>query len=100
MKLSNTNNFRGEELGLVVGSYSTTKIFYKDFFAGIRNFFGWEMKEYTEAIDDAILEATKRIIAQAKDMGANAIYNIRIESSNITQNGAEIIIYGTAVKLK
>ncbi|MCB0415732.1 MAG: heavy metal-binding domain-containing protein, partial [Bdellovibrionales bacterium] len=56
-------------------------------------------KGYTELLKESRQEAVDRMIAQAQGMGANAIINIRFSTSSIAQGAAEILVYGTAVKV-
>ena len=88
-----------ELLGLVQGSTVQSKHIGKDFMAGLRNIVGGEMKGYTEMLDDARSQETARMVAQAEGLGANAIIGVRYATSAITQGAAEILAYGTAVKL-
>lgn len=89
----------GKELGMVTGSYVASKIFYKDFFAGIRNFFGMEIKEYTKMLDKARSKALERMEEQARGLKADAIVNVRFTTAQTERGAAEILAYGTAVKL-
>ena len=57
-------------------------------------------KGYTEMLVEARQIATKRMVDEAEAMGADAIVNIRVGSSAVMQGAAEVIAYGTAVKLK
>jgi uncharacterized protein YbjQ (UPF0145 family) len=86
-------------LGLVQGSTVQSKHIGKDLMAGFRGIVGGEMKGYTEMLDDARAQAVSRMIAQAEKLGADAILGVRYATSAITQGAAEILAYGTAVKL-
>ena len=70
------------------------------FMAGMKNLVGGEIKGYTEMLVEARQIATKRMVDEAKAIGADAIVNIRFGSSVVMQGAAEVIAYGTAVKLK
>lgn len=85
-------------LGLVRGSTVQCKNFGRDFMAGLKNFVGGEMSEYTELMDDTRRIATDRMIDEAERLSADAIIGVRYSSSEITQGAAEILAYGTAVK--
>lgn len=87
-----------EHYGLVSGSTVRAKHAGRDVFAGIKNFFGGELKGYTELLEEARKEAVYRMVSQAKSMGANCIVNIRFSTSNVAPGAAEIYVYGTAVK--
>ena len=88
-----------EHYGLVQGSTIRAKHVGRDLAAGIKNVFGGELKGYTELLRESRQEALNRMISQAEHMGADAIINIRFSTSSITAGAAEILCYGTAVKL-
>ena len=101
MILVNTDYISGktlETLGLVRGSTVRCKNIGKDIGAGFKNLVGGEMKSYTEMMDEARDLATHRMIAEAENMGADGIVNVRFATSAIIQGAAEVIAYGTAVK--
>ena len=87
-----------EILGLAQGSTVQSKHVGKDILAGFKNLVGGEVKSYTEMMNEARALATKRMVAEAEAMGADAVVNIRYASSAIMQGAAEVIAYGTAVK--
>ena len=89
-----------EAIGLVKGTVVQSKNFGKDFMAGMKTLVGGEIKSYTEMLVEARQIATKRMVDEATAMGADAIVNIRFGSSAVMQGAAEVIAYGTAVKLK
>ena len=86
--------------GLVKGEIVQSKHIGKDFMAGLKTIVGGEIIGYTEMIREARNVATYRMIQEAERMGANAIIGIRYGSSEVMQGSAEIIAYGTAVKIK
>lgn len=88
-----------KHLGLVQGSSVRAKHAGRDIMAGLKNLFGGELKGYTELLQESRKEATKRMIKQARSVGANAILNVRFSTSSITSGAAEIYVYGTAVIL-
>ena len=98
MIIKNTPNVVGTEIGLVTGEYVSSRIFYKDFFNGIRNFFGWELKSYSQMLSDAKDEAIKRMIKDAEGLGANGIINVRFAITALTNDSAVVLVSGTAVK--
>ena len=104
MKLVNIDYIPGyeitEALGLVKGQTVHSKNIGRDFMAGMKTIIGGEIVGYTEMISSARQLATKRMVDEAESLGADAIVNIRYGSSSVMQNAAEIIVYGTAVKLK
>ena len=65
-----------------------------------RILWGGELKGYTELLQDSRKQATERMVAQAREVGANAIINVRFSTSSITQGASEIYVYGTAVKIQ
>ena len=89
-----------KHLGLVQGSTVRAKHVGKDFFAGLKNIVGGELKAYTELLQESREEAVARMVEQAKAAGANAVLNIRFATSSITAGAAEILAYGTAVTLE
>ena len=103
MKLVNIDYIPGfeitEALGLVKGQIVQSKNFGRDFMAGMKTIVGGEIKGYTEMIASARQIATKRMVEEAKNLGADAIINIRYGSSTVMSGAAEMIAYGTAVKI-
>lgn len=61
---------------------------------------GWELTAFNEMMNDERALATKSMVEEAKALGADAVLNIRYASAAIMQGAAEVIVYGTAVKLK
>lgn len=103
MKLYNIDYIPGKEieaLGLVRGAVVQSKNFGKDFMAGMKTLVGGEIKGYTEMLNEARGIATKRMVDEAEALGADAVVNVRYGSSAIMQGAAEIVAYGTAVKIK
>ena len=88
-----------EIIGIVQGSTVRAKHIGKDILAGFKNLVGGEVKQYTELLNDAREEAMSRMKDNAEKKGADAIINIRIVTSMVSQMASEILIYGTAVKL-
>ena len=89
-----------EPLGLVKGTVVQSKNFGKDFMAGMKTLVGGEIVGYTEMLVEARQIATKRMVDEAAALGADAVINVRFGSSAVMQGAAEVIAYGTAVKLK
>ena len=89
-----------ETLGLVKGTVVQSKHIGKDIMAGFKTIVGGEIKGYTEMVKEAREIATNRMIEEAKSLGADAIVAVRYGSAEATQGAAEILAYGTAVKLK
>ena len=101
MILVNTDYITGKELetiSLVKGSTIQSKHLGKDISASFKTLVGGELTGYNEMMNEARAIATKRMVAEAEALGADAIVNIRYASSAIMQGAAEVIVYGTAVK--
>jgi uncharacterized protein YbjQ (UPF0145 family) len=100
----NTETIPGREiesvLGLVRGNTIRARHVGHDIMAGLRNIVGGEIKEYTEMISQSREEALKRMIEEASKMGADAVVNVRFSTSQVMGGAAEILAYGTAVRLK
>ncbi len=101
MLVVNTETIPGHEIrevkGLVQGNTIRAKHLGRDLAAGLKNLVGGELKGYTELLTEARREAMERMIAQAQQLGANAIVNVRFTTSAVTQGAAELYAYGTAV---
>lgn len=104
MILTNTDFVSGKEikemLGLVKGNTIQAKSIGKDIKAGLRHIAGGEIKEYTDMLAESREIALKRMKDKAEKVGADAVINIRFMTSAIMGGAAEILAYGTAVKLK
>ena len=88
-----------EHYGLVQGSTIRAKHLGRDFMASLKNLVGGELKGYTELLVESRQQAMERMMAQATELGANAVINIRFSTSSVAQGAAEILCYGTAVKV-
>ena len=88
-----------EVKGLVQGNTVRAKHVGRDIAAGLKNIFGGELKGYTELLVESRREALMRMIAQAEQLGANGVVNVRFATSSITAGAAELYAYGTAVVL-
>ncbi len=86
-------------LGLVKGNTIRAKHLGKDIVAGLRNLVGGEIKEYTEMLSEARDESVRRMKDDAKKLEADAIINVRFTTSTVVGGAAELLAYGTAVKL-
>ena len=101
MILVNTDYISGKELEMltiVKGSTIQTKHIGKDISQSFKTLVGGELKEYNNMMNEARALATKRMVAEAEELGADAIVNIRYATSAIMQGAAEVIAYGPAVK--
>ncbi len=88
-----------EILGLVQGHTVFAIWLGKDLSAIVRLVLGGELTEYTEMMGRARTVATNRMAAQAAQMGADAIINVRYMTTSVVGSAAELLVYGTAVKL-
>jgi uncharacterized protein YbjQ (UPF0145 family) len=89
-----------EHFGLVQGSTIRAKHVGRDIMAGLKNIVGGELKGYTELMKESRQEATNRMIDEARQLGANAIVNVRYATSSVAQGAAELFSYGTAVRVE
>lgn len=89
-----------ETLGLVKGNVIQAKHIGKDIVASFKQLIGGEIKEYTEMLSEAREIAEKRMVSKAEKLGADGIVNVRFMTSMVMTGAAEILAYGTAVKLK
>jgi len=89
-----------ETLSLVRGSTVRARNLGRDIFAGFKNMVGGEISEYTKLLADSREEALQRMVADAQRQGADAIIGMRFTTSAVMQGAAEILAFGTAVKLK
>jgi len=87
-------------LGVVKGNTIRAKHIGRDIAAGFKTIIGGEIKGYTEMTTQAREEAFNRMVNQASDLKADAVINIRFATSMIMQGAAEMLAYGTAVKLR
>ncbi|MEM7388014.1 MAG: YbjQ family protein [Verrucomicrobiota bacterium] len=101
MIVVNTESIPGRSItqvhGLVQGNTVRAKHVGRDIMAGFKNLVGGELKGYTELLVEARKEALERMMAQAQQMGANAVLNVRFSTSSVSAGAAELYAYGTAV---
>jgi uncharacterized protein YbjQ (UPF0145 family) len=104
MIVVNTETIPGQRIvavkGMVAGNTVRAKHIGRDLAASFKNIVGGELKGYTELLTEARREAMERLLAQAQQLGANAVVNVRFSTSSVTQGAAEIYIYGTAVTVE
>ena len=104
MIIVNTENIAGktvvETLGIVKGGTIRAKHIGKDIFAGLKSIVGGELVGYTEMISEAREEAIERMTKEAEELKADAIVNVRFSTSQVMTGAAEVMAYGTAVKVK
>ncbi|MCU4752824.1 YbjQ family protein [Halobacteria archaeon AArc-curdl1] len=104
MEITNTETLPDREvvevLGIARGNTVEARNVGRDITQGIRNVFGGELKAYSDLLAKARDEAITRMEANAEEMGADAVLNVRLETSQITDGGSEVMAYGTAVRLR
>ena len=83
--------------GIVQGNTVRAKHAGRDIAASFKNLVGGELKGYTELLTESRREAVARMLAQAEQLGANAVVNVRFSTSAVTAGAAELYAYGTAV---
>ncbi len=88
-----------QTLGLVRGNVVRSRHLGRDVTAVLKNLVGGEIDEYTKLLAESREQALDRMIAEAREKGADAIVGARFASSEIARGAAEILVYGTAVKL-
>lgn len=89
-----------EILGVVFGNTVRAKHLGKDILAGLKNIVGGEIEEYTEMLRDARMEALNRMVKEARNLCAGAVINVRFTTSQTMAGAAELLAYGTAVRLR
>ena len=104
MIISTTDKIPNKEiaeiLGIARGSTVRARNIGRDIFAGLKNIVGGEIEEYTKLQAESREQAMQRMVQDAERMGADAVVNMRMTTAMIMQGAAEILLYGTAVKLK
>ena len=101
IQLSNLETIPGtrviHHLGMVQGNTVRAKHVGKDILAGLKNIVGGELRAYTELLNDSREECTRRMLDEARDLGANAVLNVRFSTSSVSAGASELFVYGTAV---
>jgi uncharacterized protein YbjQ (UPF0145 family) len=104
MLLTNTEEIPGKKIvafyGIVSGSTVRAKHAGRDIMASLKNIVGGELKGYTELLAESRDEAISRMEAQAKQLGANAVVNVRFSTSSVAAGASELYVYGTAVTVE
>ncbi|MCL7475725.1 MAG: YbjQ family protein [Methanosarcinales archaeon] len=103
MIIVNTDTIAGKEitqsLGMARGSTIQAKHIGKDIMAGLRSIVGGELTEYSKMLEEAREKAINRMVDDAEKMGADAVVNVRFMTAMVMAGSAEILAYGTAVKI-
>lgn len=89
-----------EVLGLVRGNTIRARHLGKDILAGLKNIVGGEITDYTKMLAESREQAIDRMIEEAENLGANGIIGVRFTTSSVMQGAAELLVYGSAVKLE
>lgn len=104
MIISTTGNVPGykvkETLGIVKGNTVRARHMGRDILAGLRNIVGGEITDYTKLLAESREQSLDRMIERASELGADAIIGIRFMTSSVMQGAAELLAYGTAVRLE
>lgn len=89
-----------EVIGLARGNVVRARFIGRDIVAALRNFVGGEVGEYTKLLAESRQQAYDRMVRHAEEMGADAVIVFRFATAAVMEGSAEILAYGTAVKLK
>lgn len=89
-----------EHLGLVRGNTIRARHIGRDILASLRNIVGGEINDYTKLMAESREQVLDRMVAEADSLGADAIVSVRFTTSMLAHGAAELLVYGTAVKLK
>ena len=103
MKIVTVETLQGEryeELGVVTGSTIQSKNMFTDFGQSLKSVVGGELHSYTSMMEKARDKATKRMVDNAVQMGADAIIGVRYTTNSIMSQAAEVLVFGTAVKYR
>jgi uncharacterized protein YbjQ (UPF0145 family) len=87
-------------LGLVRGNTVRARHLGRDVLAFFRGWVGGEVHEYTKLLSESREHALDRMVQEATGLGANAVLTVRFATSEVAQNMAEILAYGTAVVIE
>jgi uncharacterized protein YbjQ (UPF0145 family) len=104
MRLSTTETLAGQQiietLGIVRGTATRTRHVFRDIAEWFRNLVGAELEDYTKMLAEAREQAMERMCADAVRLGADAIVGVRLTTNHVATGAAEVLAYGTAVKLQ
>lgn len=104
MIIATTDTIAGKEIvqtmGMARGSTIQSKHIGKDIMSGLRTVVGGELTEYSQMLEEAREKAINRMVEDAEKMGANAVINVRFMTSGVMAGAAEMLAYGTAVKIR
>jgi len=86
-------------VGVAKGNTIRARHLGKDILAQLKNMVGGEIEEYTKMLAESREQCLDRMVEQARELGADAVINVRFTTSSMMQNASELLAYGTAVKL-
>jgi uncharacterized protein YbjQ (UPF0145 family) len=89
-----------ESLGLVRGNSIRSRHVGRDVMAALRNLAGGEIREYTKMLAEAREQAIDRMVEEAEALGADAVVTVRFQTAEVMRGAAEMLCYGTAVRLE
>jgi len=89
-----------ETLGLVRGNTIRSRHLGRDIVAFLRNIAGGEIREYTKMMAESREQAIDRMVEEAEALGADAVVMVRFQNTEVMQGAAEMLCYGTAVRLQ
>ena len=89
-----------EYLGIVRGNTVRAKHIGRDVFAGLKSIVGGELKGYTELLTESRNQSMQRMEAHARSLGADAVINVRMVTSQVMEGSSELLVYGTAVRIE
>ncbi len=89
-----------EVLGIVKGNTIRARHVGKDILAALKNIVGGEIEEYTKMVAESREQSMDRMVEDARKLGADAVVNVRFMTASMMQGAAELLAYGTAVKLE
>ncbi len=101
IQISNLETIPGttilRHLGMVQGNTVRAKHVGRDILSGLKNIVGGELHAYTELLTESRQQSMDRMISQARELGANAVLNVRFSTSSVSPGASELYVYGTAV---
>ena len=100
MITTTTSTVPGKEISEILGIARGSTVRARDIFAGLKNIVGGEIEEYTKLQAQSREQAMQRMLQDAERLGADAVINVRFGTSMVMQGAAEMLAYGTAVKLR
>jgi uncharacterized protein YbjQ (UPF0145 family) len=101
--VENIDYVPGREVSKVLGMVQGHTVYAiwlgNDISALVKLILGGELTEYTEMMGKARTLAVQRMNAQARELEADAVMNVRFMTTSVVGTASELLAYGTAVKL-